>query len=384
MIIANPLQTSKISNRLIFILLLLIWGIIQTIFFSKGVRTSVDSALYINDAYRILEGDLPVERNLWYAGYSFFIAVVFICKGSLQSVMIVQIFFSGIAACCMYFMTLKISTQKSAAWLSVFLYVGWIKIHEWNSFIYTESLFTSMSVISITLLIHCKKYWQYTLVAALLLFTFFIRPAGFAFMVGLCFYFYFIARATWPLSKTIRICIVAFFCFSCVFLLNEMLEHYKLIESYAQVEIIYPKITLGISKPSNLVIPDVNEPPLIRLVIFMYHNPLYFLELCALKLLLFLGNVKPYYSIIHNTIIIFILYPLYYFAIKGFKIISEGNEAKLFIFGYVLAQTLSIALTTENWDGRFLIPILPFIFILSSMGLSELTNRLRFHHTQKT
>jgi hypothetical protein len=79
--------------------------------------------------------------------------------------------------------------------------------------------------------------------------------------------------------------------------------------------------------------------------------------------------VKPYFSPIHNTIIVLILYPVYIFAIIGYFRFGKTQFEKYFIAGYVASLVFTVSLTSENWDGRFLMPVLPFIFLLASHGI---------------
>ena len=152
-------------------------------------------------------------------------------------------------------------------------------------------------------------------------------------------------------------------------LLNKMLASYILVESYARAEIIYPGITLGVRPPARLAVPGAHLAPLARLVVFIALNPLYFFKIAAIKLLLFAANVKPYYSWAHNSAVAAVLWPLYYFALRGWRRLPARCPAAYFIGGFVGAQALTVALTTENWDGRFLVPVLPFVFVLSALGL---------------
>lgn len=94
-----------------------------------------------------------------------------------------------------------------------------------------------------------------------------------------------------------------------------------------------------------------------------------------------MGNVKPYFSILHNTLIVLVLYPLYYFAVKGFLQFPVDRKEHIFISTYFIAQALTVALSSENWDGRFLIPVLPFVFMLSAIGLTPLIKKHRWFKT---
>lgn len=83
--------------------LLLLWFLIQIILFIKfGVRTSVDSELYIADAMNLLDGKLPEGRSIWYVSYSSFLALIFFMGGNNTVVILIQIVLSGLATYCLY------------------------------------------------------------------------------------------------------------------------------------------------------------------------------------------------------------------------------------------------------------------------------------------
>jgi Dolichyl-phosphate-mannose-protein mannosyltransferase len=375
---ANPInltQSFSLSNRAVVTSLFLIWLAVQSFLFIKfGGRTSVDSELYLADAANLLEGRMPQGRSIWYVSYAAFLSAIFFFGGDITTVVFIQILLSGVAAFCLYHLTIEIFNKKNVAVLAVLFYLLWIKIHEWNTFLYTESLFTSCSIISFTVLVKAKSHWQYAMTFLLILFTFFIRPTGFAFLIGLgCYGFFSLNHRN--LKKIIPI-------FSCLViiglvLLSKMLASYTLIDSYAKAEIIYPNMTLGIEVPAELVIPSQDRSTMMRVILFGINNPLYFLKLFSLKLFLFLGNIKPYFSLLHNVWIVGVLYPLYFFAVRGFSIFPEHRKEKYFIVGFVIAQSLTVAFTSENWDGRFLVPLLPFVFLLSANGIVTVFKKMK-------
>lgn len=365
MVVSNAIK--QISNTTLFIFCLLLWLLIQAVLFLKfGARTSVDSELYLADAMNLLNGQLPEGRSIWYVSYSTFLAFTFFCGGDNMVVVLVQIALSGVAAYCLYQLAIEIFNKREVAILTVLFYLLWIKIHEWNTFLYTESLFTSCSIISFAVLMKSKNAWHYLLAALLILFTFFIRPTGFALVIGLLCYGLFSLRKEY-LKRVIPLGFIG--AIGVLVLLVGMLESFTLIESYAKAEIIYPNITLGMEAPSDLYIPGADHSTLVRLFLFAVYNPIYFLKLFSLKLFLFLGNVKPYFSVLHNTVIVLILYPLYFLAIKGFLKFPAHRKEKYFVIGFVIAQALTVSLTSENWDGRFLVPLLPFVFLLAASGV---------------
>jgi len=157
------------------------------------------------------------------------------------------------------------------------------------------------------------------------------------------------------------------------------MKYYAFIESYSKAELIYPNISLGLQLPVDLIIPSDEHAPLTCLLMFMYSNPVYFLKITSLKLLLFLGNIKPYFSRAHNALIIGFLFPLYFFALKGFQYFMAHRKEHYFMAGFIIMQTAIVSLTSENWDGRFLIPVLPFVFMLSAVGINRWLQRYHFY-----
>ncbi len=374
MTILQPITTKQVYTFLLSQkgILVIIWACVQLLVIEHyGVVTSSDSPMYIEDATNLLNGEFPFGRSTWYASYSLFLASIFLLKGNILTVVIIQVLLSGVAACFLYRVAFNIFKDTIAAFITVLLYLLWIKIHQWNAYIYTESLFTSFSIISFSCMSLSRNKWQYSLVALLVIFTFFIRPAGLSFLCGVIGYLCVILIEKKYLSTISIIGIAMLLGALALFLLNYILSEYiyYFIKSYSHAEIIYPSIPLIIEAPSTIVTPSPTHSPLGQLVLFIVSNPIYFLKLSILKLLLFLSNIKPYFSILHNSLTVLVLFPCYAFAIYGFKKMTAVKE-KIFILCFVASQAITVSLTSENWDGRFLIPILPFIFIYSGCGIA--------------
>lgn len=356
-----------------YILVLFLWLIIQlTIFHYLGIRTGSDTQLYVDAAHNLLDGEWPQGRMIWYTTYIAFLALVFALNGSFPLIVFLQVLLSGVAAVGLWFSVKRITESFWTSFVAVSLYLCWFKIHQWNTFIYTESLFTSLAIITFAVLLSLKRPYHYILFAILFLLTFFVRPTGFCLMIGLILYV--MQKVRW--NYRMKFAIGMIFLLTCLLLLNNMLTQFTLVESYAKGEIIYPNIRLDVEIPNDLMIPNPSLSPLTRLGMFGFYNPFFFIKITLLKLFLFLANVKPYFSLLHNLLIALILYPLYIFAFLGFRHFPGKSYGNYVILGFILAQSLTVMLTTENWDGRFLIPILPFVFILSAIGIKWMIKRI--------
>lgn len=352
--------------------LLLLWLLVNFLLLEfLGIRTGSDTEVYEAMAYALLEGNLPEGRLLWYSSYIILLAAIFGLGGNYTWVVALQIMLSGVAAICLASAVRKISSDTRIAFVAVLLYLAWIKIHQWNIFVYTESFFTSLAIISFAAWVLSRRPWHFLLSGLLIVLTFFARPTGFSFLAGWLVY----GLVTLPLRPKWKWFAVAVIFGGGLLLLNFMLKDFVLIESYAKAEIIYPNISLGVSPPENLYIPAEEHTALERLLLFAWYNPMYFIKISLIKLLLFFGNVKPYFSLLHNLLIVLLLYPLYLFAIQGYRAFPAQRSEKYFILGFILAQACTVALTSENWDGRFLVPLLPFIFVFSALGIIHKLNK---------
>jgi len=353
-------------------LLFAIWLVVQCyVFFHFGISEGADSDFYMTNAKGLLQGHFPEDRGIWYTSYSLFLALVIVLGGNSMSIVLVQFFFSGLAAIALYKVVLHLFQNHFISFLAVLQYLLWLKIHQWNSYIYTESLFISFSIFSFALLSVSKKASHYFFTALIIGFTLFLRPTGICFFIATCGYFCFLkVKKEWITTANLLIVTP---CIAIVLwiLSNIVLRDYVflIIDGYRKVEIIYPNISLGFSAAAHLDMPSAKHPPLLQLMEFVIYNPLYFLKLSSIKLLLFLGNVKPYFTWIHNLLIVILLYPIYIFAGYGFKKMNWSAE-NVWMMVFILMQILIVSITSENWDGRFHILILPFVFIYSAFGIA--------------
>ncbi|MDF2456917.1 MAG: hypothetical protein K0R51_2910 [Cytophagaceae bacterium] len=358
------------------LLLVVLWLLVQVgVWLHYGVVEAIDSEFYTDNAKALLEGRFPTDRGLWYISYSAFLAFVFWLGGNVSTVVLLQFLFSGMAAIALYKVVLHLFQDRWTAFFTVLFYVLWIKIHQWNCYLYTESLFISFSLLSFALLSLSKRDTHYALTALVIAFTLFLRPTGICFFLALCVFLFYKGIQKKLFSKNMLLFVLPVMLFVMLILLNKMLDEYVyyFIGSYSKAELIYPNISLGLRASEHLDIPSVAHEPLIQLVEFILYNPVYFTKISLIKLLLFVGNVKPYFSWMHNTVIVIILYPLYALAFYGYQKMENSAE-KFFIVSFILMQTFTVSMTSENWDGRFLLVILPFVFILSAAGMIRLWN----------
>lgn len=340
------------------------------------MRISEDSDMYVSGAERMVQGEFPQGRDFLYSSYMLILAVVHSLGLKSEFVIYLHFLAAIVAIICIYRLTTRLVDNHLVAMIAPLLYILWFKFQQWNLIVYTDAMFSHMVVISIYALVVSEKIREKALAYLLVLFTSLLRPTGIGLLFAVsCYVFYNVLKSDGIKLHTKIIGVLMLF-LTFIFLLNAVLSHFidSFIESYKIAEIIYPGIPLFVDKPTSLVVPDLANPPLVRLLQFAVENPIFFVRISMIKGLLFLGHVKPYYSTLHNIFIAAFLCPAYFFAIKGYRSMGNG-KLRLLISSFFAFQFLTVCFTSENWDGRFLLPVLPLIFVLTSVGISGYINQ---------
>ncbi|MFK7954097.1 MAG: hypothetical protein AB8B73_14710 [Ekhidna sp.] len=342
------------------------------------MRTSVDSVVYTSGAQKILVGELPEGREIFYTSYMLLLAFLSFLNIGEEAIIYVQFAAAITAIFCSYKLSFNLTGKSSIALLAPILYVLWFKFQQWNLVLYTDALFSHMVIISIYALVNADNTKKKLAVIPLIIFTCFIRPTGFGLLLAAFVFLVknMIENRGFKRGEKMVFFFVLFLI--SVLLLNAAMCDFvdSFLESYQVAEVIYPKIQIFVDLPSYLIISDGNYPPLVRLSLFIIQNPIYFLKLSVIKGALFLGHIKPYYSTSHNVLIGLFLYPTYLLAVRGYLSLKD-SKVKWVLLTFILFQFLTVCMTSENWDGRFLLPVLPPIFILSSLGANYYLEKVR-------
>lgn len=356
------------SSRYQLFVLLFLWLSVQVYaYLHFGIGKGCDTDFYISIGEGLSKGMWPQGRAVYYASYGLVFALFYSWKISFEHIVWLQLLCAGLSLYCLYRLAQHICKSLSAAFVTCVLYIVWIKIHQWNFFLYTESLYTSFSIILIwLLLVKLSSPWSVLGFFLCMTWTCMLRPTSVCVVGGIAVYGLYRLHSIKPHLFLFGVLLVALVS---LLGLNKMLQDYELIESYQKAEIIYPNIKLWVEVPHELVALKTSYP-IWDLVAFIIYNPIYFTKLFIVKLALFYANIKPYFSWMHNVAIVLFLWPLY--LLMG-KMLYDfwGKREVMVLATIVVFQGLIVGLTTENWDGRFLVPVLPFVFVLAGGALGK-------------
>ncbi len=360
-----------------------VWGLLQILLYHKfGVQVPNDAKFrYIPYAQNIAQHFYyDMGQDIRYAGYTTILAAFFKINLPFSYIVGFQILLSGLALFLVQRITLVLTNNRVCAFVVALLVASCQDIHQWNFYILTESIFTSAFIFCFATLVLVKKRMYLLLSIPLWLFTCTIRPNGFIIVAAAAVYFIssYYRQATLRQRRALLL-LTSITGIALLGIINKLLGPFTLVETYARGEVIYgtyysdltppgSSFFYRLTPPTTLEMPPANSSALQKLFLFFWHNPLFSLKLALAKGFTFLAFAKPHFSKVHNLIIFFTVYPCYYLAFKAWRQ-NFNSPIILSLFTIISLQTIMVMFTVEDWDCRFTAPILPFIFILSGLGI---------------
>lgn len=351
-------------------------GVCVFLFHTHGVKIVNDSHRYLEYADQLKNGFYFDQHNFWYFGYALFLFCIRVFSTDAAAIIGIQYLLSGVAVFCIFRTSILLFKKTGAGIAAALCYIFFIEILSWNSYVLCESLFSSLTCISFYLLIRIYKNNRDTAAIAIVLLviplTVLTKPTGIAllcalFATGIHYLFCVIKK------KAVRF-ILAFVIMGGILLIaNMMLTTYTVMENYALGEVVYgilgtsrSEMFLSIPVPDDLEFPPEGYPPLLKILSFIFHNPLYWIKLFTVKVFYFLVHVRPYWSWSHNVYSVAFLLPLYALAVRMLVDKSTSKSIAILFTTYLVVHIASVGITSVDWDGRFLMPLLPAVFLIAS------------------
>ncbi len=356
-----------------------VWFAVQFLLLARnGIRTGGDTGRYLGAADALLRGAWPVDKATSYLGYDFFVALFRASGLDPTGIVVAQIALSGIATFCLYRLARRMYGARTGM-LAALMFAAYPEIQTWNTYILTESLFVSMSIIALSLVVAARRPWHIAFAALALIFACTVRPHAVILLPAVLAY---VAWRLW-LARcyrwlTVLGLAVALAVPLALTVVGGMLAHETVLKHYIDGTIIWGYDTLRLHMPGALA-PDVTAAtnPIGQILAFAADKPVYFLQLAGLKLWYQFLQARPYYSASHNIFLVATLLPVYALALWGATRPVAHGGARLLLISVVVFQSLAVAVTFADWDGRHLLVILPFLFVFAAAGCQGILSMRR-------
>lgn len=355
-----------------------LWVLVQLGFWRKfgGPHFVNDSARYLAYAHGIAErGYFEPGHNLRYVLYPLFQSLWLRLGLGWPGIVAGQMAVSALATRAIYRGTRRLAQGgRGAAALATLAFIAWPDIQQFNMFLLTESLFISLTALSFGAFTNVRagrpRHWALLLLVLAL--AALARPNGFvvglaATLAGLDALRRRPDRRPWR-AALLGLVLLAPLLWAA---LNHQLATFYLMDTYQRGELIFRYQLWAVHQAAPLNMPPPGTGPAARVLYFAVHNPVYLGRLMLGKLFVFVSYLKPHYSLAHRVLGVLVLWPAYWLAARAARRRGIWQPARVFLAGIFLLQTATIMLTVDDWDVRFLAPVLPVVFVLAALEVAS-------------
>lgn len=382
------------TSRIIFVLsnprhqkavLVVLWILVHGfVFWRLGIRELSDSRLYIDAADHLLsEGSLQDVQQVFYIiPVALLAATRIFFPDTVLPFVVLQMLISGPAMAVLYRTTNKVFENTTAGFFAVLCFLLWFDHIQWNTAVLTESLFCSLTIFLLcAAVISGNRARDAVPVVVLAILSLFVRPTGVVLITGVSA-FYIVRRWSFfagnPGRKMLLCATLGFICICTalvMFTLWDFTEQYRsgnivtYIDTVHGTDLYYASLRLP---ADDLVLPDSGTHPVFKMVSFVYHNPAHFMEAFFLKVFYLLTGIRPYYSLLHNALIL--LWAAFIYTLFTIGMIHCGNNSvRVLAVTVLVVNCVLVGIATVDWDNRFYVPMLPVIVMMAGGGLATRT-----------
>lgn len=362
-------MNSRIDTHIIFILFTFLATHVF-LYFSQGIVSNLEAEKYILQADYLLQGRFPSASK-----YYFYLPIIYLIAAAKKLsfgyglVVFIQSLFSAFALMLFYKGTKKMFSDRVALTAALALCL-FLPFTQWNFFLYSESIFISLSMILFYAVCHFEKQnvYHFLLIIALLTTLVFTRPFGALFIPPLFVYFLFSRYE----NKKLKLYTVLT---AMLFILVMYVSIQAVFHGGEDMDAMKPFIEEHIicfvpQKPEGAKL-DLKYYNNGARDIFYYilHNPGHFTKLMLERLYSFFKFTRPWYSKIHNLFLLFFIVPVYLLFFFGVaKFVTQKSNLVFYIIPLILLYSLATTLQCDDWHSRFTMPLLPPIFALAAYG----------------
>jgi 4-amino-4-deoxy-L-arabinose transferase-like glycosyltransferase len=339
-----------------------------------GVRLGGDSGRYIAGGARILGRSLS-EGPPGYRGYEGIIALSQLVGFGVTGVVALQILVATAALGALYRVGEALFDARAGV-LAALLYALNPDIARWHSFVLTDSLYTSGLVLTVSVVSQSASSTstRYHFCAlGILLATAALRPEGVVLFLVVAGYW--LARHLGRFLKRRRALAavgiiggasLAAFAFAPAVRYGadfatdrSLVERGTVVWGYDGWRVPMPVDTRTGGGATRGV------------ASYAARHPGAYLTLALARVGAELAHVRPFYSARHNVLVLAFLLSLYALAAVGLARAHDRSLARLVVL-VMAAHVAVVGVTFADWDGRFLVHILPLLTALAAVGLASL------------
>jgi hypothetical protein len=361
------IKTSKAE-----LFLVVAWLCMQAFLIYKyGIVTGNEAGKYIGQAELLIQTGNVSHPTMWYYSTEIFLIAASKLLGTgYIPVLIVQLVFNAVATVLFYRLALNLASPVTAFFITLLLIFNY-SFQSFNTFLYTESLFFSFTIILAYYLLTLDKLNPQRIVAITLLFLLicFTRPSGFLLVPAVLLYIFSSFLTAWSLPARL----VTFIFLACLFLFSLN----AVIGSGGELDFMLPfreeHIICGMPTVISNGTTDPADNSILGLFSYAAQHPGDFIRLAIQRSGAFFGLMRSYYSTGHNIYLAFYFIPVYLLMLFSLNQWWKKNRPVLiFCLAAIAATWMSVIFTCDDWHNRFYLSILPFLYMLAIPAIDKI------------
>ena len=333
----------------------------------QGVLTDKEALKYIGCASGVLHGDFSdlFGNYLKYGAYVLFL-LPFVALGIPALAVVPQIILGILAALALGRFVTRIThasgrqaAQPAAGNLAMALLLLCHPVQQWTLALYTEAFFTSMAILFVERITRHKGPDAWTIALALL--TVFARPVGMLFVGPALLW----KAAQHPAFARLKAWLPAGY--AAVLLLAISLPGIRA----PQLEpIVEAHIVAGFPRDAGAMAHFHGSSILAAQRFLLERHGAAEWALLFLRRAASLPDLtRPYYSTAHNLLngLWMLLYPLALWGLWRWR----GHPTVRLVAAMLVLHMLLVGLTHDEWSGRFMVPLLPWVIACAALVMSR-------------
>ena len=345
------------------------WGLLTS--GRPGIQFAGDTYRYLDGAEQLLNNSDLYFPQTNYLGYIYFLAFVKFIGDGLEIGLVFQLFFALVSALALYDITKAITSNKTASIIASGLYLINPFITTYHLYILTESLYTSFLIFSLWGLYKSfekKQFKYYILTFIIICLTASIRPNGWLLFPILFYLIIQYSNLKKYLKYTSIIIVIIFFSLSAVFIsgFNKAIQKEASCQNLVNGTVIWGNAEQKLNMPLDTIIENKNWT---NSYSYIAKHPIDCIKLATYRVASeTLTLNRPWMSLKFRIRFLIWVLPAYFFAIFGYFLFKQKIAVKISGI-FILTQLILISLTFADHDFRFILYILPIIYLLCSCGI---------------
>ena len=356
------------AARIVLLIIALAFGLCLALLAQEGLREGGDSGVYLDAASELGAGRGLPDKAPSYAGYVIFLLAAL--KLGSAGVGVLQAGIAASACWPLYRLGSRLGGPV-AGLVAAALYVVNVEGLRFATYVLPEALYIPAVAWAAWLVVDAADRGgiaRYAGAGAACVAAATIRPNGLAiaFVAGL----YLTVRAS--VDRTVRVvtagAVVALFVAAALLLptgFRQAVAREQDDASFRRGQVMWRNPDFQITMPQRP--PSAGPAGALR---YAAAHPLATAELVGARIGLELAHVRPYYSTAHNVYVIALLLPVYAGALL--TIARRRNHIVVFGLALIAVHLALVGLTFADYDGRWLLHVLPLISVLAAVGWVEL------------